>query len=77
MKVLIDCENDFEAHLIIGRLENEGIRAVILNEYVHDILPFNSSQYFSAVQVAVNEEDYNRALRVISVDDAPAEDDQA
>ena len=73
MKVLIDCENDFEAHLIIGRLENEGIKAVILNEYVHDILPFNSSQYFSAVQVAVNEEDYSQAIKIISVDGAPDE----
>ncbi|MCL2502421.1 MAG: DUF2007 domain-containing protein [Bacteroidales bacterium] len=73
MRVLIDCKNDFEAKLIVGRLENEGIKAVVLNEHVHKIWPFNSSEYFAAVQVAVNEEDYKRALFIISVDEASQE----
>ena len=73
MRTLINCENEFEAQLIVGRLENEGIRAVVLNEHIHRIWPMNSFDSF-VVQVAVNEEDYNQAIRIISVDGAPDED---
>jgi len=74
MKTLTDCENIFEAQLIVGRLENEGILAVVLNEHVHNIWPFNSSEHFASVQVAVNEKDYDQAIRIISVDQAPDEE---
>jgi len=67
MRILTNCENDFEAQLIIGRLENEGIKSVILNEYIHNVLPLSDIDNF-AVQVVVNDEDYNRAIMVISVD---------
>ena len=65
MRTLINCESDFEAQLIVGRLESEGIKAVVLNELVHQILPYlnNSTDAFS---VQVCEEDYNRALQIIS-----------
>ena len=68
MRTLIQCENEFEARLIVGRLENEGIRATILNEYIHNVLPLMTGSNTFAVQVAVNEEDYHRALMIISVD---------
>ena len=67
MRVLTNCENDFEAQLIVGRLQNEGIKAVVLNEYIHNVWPMSSSDTF-ALQIAVNDEDYNQAVRVISVD---------
>ena len=67
MSIITHCENDFEARLIVGRLENEGIRAVILNEHIHDVWPMSSSSDF-AIRVAVNDEDYDKAIRIISVD---------
>ena len=66
MKVLIECNNDFEAKLIVGRLENEGIKAVTWNEN-------EAYKCFMRVRVAVNEEDYNQALKIISVDGTPDE----
>ena len=73
MKTLIYCENDFEARLIVGRLENNGIRAVVQSNHIHNILPYlnNHSDAFS---VQVHEEDYHYALRIISID-APATED--
>ena len=73
MRVLINCENDFEAQLIVGRLQNEGIKAVVLNEYIHNVWPMSSADTFT-LQVAVNEEDYNQAVRAISVDADPTEE---
>lgn len=69
MRVLINCKNNFEARLIVGRLENEGIMAVSLNEHINTLYPFADNADNFAVQVAVNEEDYNRALDIISVDE--------
>ena len=73
MRTLINCENDFEARLIVGRLENEGIKAVVLNGHIHDVWPMSSSSDF-AIRVAVNEEDYNQAIKIISVDTEPTDD---
>jgi hypothetical protein len=74
MRTLIYCESDFEARLIVGRLENEGIRAVVLNEYINNVLPMSGCSDTFAVQVAVNEEDFNRALILISEDEPPIQD---
>lgn len=71
MKVLITCNDDFEANLIIGRLENEGIKAVALNENMRAIYPFAN---IVGVQVAVCEEDYDRALGIIQVDELMADE---
>jgi len=65
MRVLIRCKSHFEAQLIIGRLENEGIKAVVLNELIHQILPYVSN-HADAFSVQVSEEEYNRALQIIS-----------
>ena len=68
MRPLMHCENDFEAQLIVGRLENEGIRAVVLNQHIHNVLPYLNN-HLDAFAVQVNEEDYLRALKIISVDE--------
>ena len=66
MRTLVQCTNDFEARLIIGRLENEGIRAVVRNEHILHILPYlNNSDAFS---VQVHEDDYQRALEIIEAE---------
>ena len=67
MRPLITCENNFEAQLIIGRLENEGIKAVILNEHIHNILPYFNTQP-DAFTVHVRDEDYTIALQIIGED---------
>ena len=67
MRSLITCENSFEAQLIVGRLENEGIMAVVLNEHIHNILPYFNMQP-DAFTVHVREEDYTIALQIIGED---------
>jgi len=64
MRTLIQCDNDFEARLIVGRLENEGIKAVVLNEYIHNVLPYLNSNA-DAFSVQVSEEEYDRAFAII------------
>jgi len=74
MRVLKECTNYFEAKLIVGRLENEGITAASLHEHSSSVYPLGSNASAFCVQVVVNEEDYDRAIKVISVDGVPDED---
>ncbi|MDR2586311.1 MAG: DUF2007 domain-containing protein [Prevotellaceae bacterium] len=73
MRVLTDCKNDFEASIIVGRLESEGIKAIVMNKHINDIWPFNSLEYFAAVKVVVSEEDYDQAMTIISTNAPPIE----
>ena len=69
MRIITYCENDFEAQLIVGRLENEGIRAVVLNSAISRILPLPGNRFFSA-KVAVHDEDFLRAIEVLELDES-------
>ena len=71
MRTLTNCANQFEAQLIVGRLENEGIKAVALHEHTNTLSFLGNSAYALGVRVAVNDEDYHRALTIISVDGVP------
>lgn len=70
MRTLIYCENDFEANLIVGRLENEGIKAVVLNNALNSILPLPGRNWLFSTKVTVNEEDFNRATVVLGLDES-------
>ena len=65
MRTIANCDTDFQARLIQGHLENEGIPSVILNEYINLTIPVPNASNMFAVQVAVNEENYEKALRII------------
>lgn len=61
---LITCNDSFQAHLIQGALENEGIASVLHNEHTSDVLRGYVST-LTGVDVLVYEEDYNAALRLL------------
>ena len=65
MRTIANCDTDFQARLIQGYLENEGIPSVLLNEYINSTIPFPYASSMFAVQVAVSEENYEKALRII------------
>ena len=68
MKTVKYCDA-FEAALIRGRLESEGISAVILNELSVSILPWSTGTPYAAVQVAVAEDDYECAMALLAETD--------
>lgn len=70
MKTVKYCD-DFEAQVIKGRLENEGIQAFVINELTPSMLPWATATPYAAVQVAVAEEDYERAMQILSLDTQP------
>lgn len=74
MRTLTYCENEFEANLIVGRLENEGIKAVVLNNAINNIWPLSKSSWLFSTKVAVNEEDFNRAVVALALDESQIAD---
>lgn len=69
MKRLVTCNTDFEAQVIKGRLESEGIDSMLTNENMSNLYGGIMST-FTTVDVLVREEDYERAMEVLS-DDTP------
>lgn len=53
--------NPFSANLDKGLLENEGIRAEVL----HQNMPYMGISEKLAVELIVNDEDYNRAKKIL------------
>lgn len=53
--------NPFSANLDKGLLENEGIRAEVL----HQNMPYMGVSEKLAVELIVNDEDYNRAKKIL------------
>lgn len=62
MKTVGKYENSFEANLMKGVLENEGIEATVLNE--NNPYPLNSGLF--SVDLAVMDEDYERAMSILA-----------
>lgn len=63
-KKLITCEQSFQAHLIKGRLEAEGIPSFITNENMNFVYgAINSS--ITGVDIYVNAEDYDKAQAIL------------
>ena len=57
---LTTCPNAFEAELLKGRLESEGIPALLNNEIMSTYPPFGG------VDVFINEEDLERATDILN-----------
>ena len=73
MKTVKYCD-PFEARVICGRLENEGIQASVLNEHIPYLLPGSTGTPYAAAQVVVAGEDFDRAMESLAQDTAPPED---
>lgn len=61
---LITCDDAFQAHVIQGALENEGITSVLHNEHTSVVLRGYGSD-IAGVDVLVYEDDYDRALLLL------------
>ena len=64
--ILADCSNAFEANLIKGRLESEGIPCILTNETMSGYPPTEG------VQILVSDADLDEAKAIIS--DASSQD---
>lgn len=58
---LITCDEAFQAHIIQGALENEGIASVLHNENTSTVLR-GYTREIAGVDVLVYEDDYDRAV---------------
>lgn len=66
MKTVKYCDDLFQAELIKGRLENEGIRAEVINQHVNIVLPYAAAIPSLNVQVVVADEDYKRVTEILA-----------
>lgn len=67
--ILTSCSNSVEAKLIQGNLANEGIDSIISNENFTSLYPNMNGAMGSGIQIFVNEEDAERALKLINAND--------
>lgn len=63
MKIVFNASNGFEAHILAGWLEQEGIRSYIDGEYLQGGI--GELQAFGLVKVRVDDENYSVALAVV------------
>ena len=60
---LITCDSSFQARLILGALENEGIAGILHNENSSNILKGYINNI--GVDIFVYEDEYEKALKVL------------
>ncbi len=61
---LITCDDSFQANLIKGALENEGIPVILHNEHTSDVMR-GYIREASTVDILVDEHDSERALQLL------------
>jgi len=71
---LITCDSLAEAHLIKGKLNNEGIECFLTNENITNLMPHYNNMLGSGVQIIVNEVDLIAARKIIKDKLAPDND---
>lgn len=64
--ILTTCNNSFEANLIKGKLENNGIRCFLTNEHFSELMPHYNGLMGAGVQVMIDENDLEKAQALIS-----------
>jgi len=62
---VLTCDNQAEAHIMQGRLENEGIVCFLTNENSTTILPQFNNMMGSGIQLVVREEDIEKARIIL------------
>jgi len=62
---VLTCDNHAEAHIMQGRLENEGIACFLTNENSTTILPQFNNMMGSGIQLMVREEDFEKARIIL------------
>lgn len=61
---LITCDDSFQARLIVGALENEGIAAILHNENTSNVLRGYISN-ISGVDIFVYEDEYEKTIKLL------------
>ncbi|MHB9055968.1 MAG: putative signal transducing protein [Paludibacteraceae bacterium] len=64
--ILTSCDNVVTANLIKGNLANEGIECFFTNENYTSLYPNMNGAMGSGIQIFVNEDDVEHALKVIN-----------
>lgn len=64
--ILTTCNNTFEANLLKGMLENNGIRSFLINENFSNLMPQFNGMLGAGVQIRIEESDLERANELIS-----------
>lgn len=67
--IITSCNNSVEAKLVQGNLANEGIESMISNENYTSLYPNMNGAMGSGIQILVDENDTERALKVIQGND--------
>ena len=70
MKIIRYFNSAFEAEVVRGMLENEGIKAMVLNDNMPYSMPGTQSPDFTKPCLAVADENAQRAMRLIEERDA-------
>jgi hypothetical protein len=70
---LTTCNNSYEAHILQGALQAEGITSVLHNENMSNLY-FNVISGFSGVDVLVYEDDLQRAREVLEMGKTTVDD---
>lgn len=65
MKTLISADGPFQANVIKGRLESEGIAAEVINEDMGTLFPYSITDD-RGIRIIVHEEDYEKAMAIIT-----------
>ena len=64
-KSLIVCDNLAEAHILQGKLENEGINCFLTNENFTNLMPLYNNMLNSGIHIMINELDYDKARELV------------
>ncbi len=59
------CENSFEAHLLKGKLNNEGIDCFVTNENTSILLPYLNMTTGFGINIMIKKEDYDAAYALV------------
>ncbi|MFZ4401398.1 MAG: DUF2007 domain-containing protein [Bacteroidales bacterium] len=63
--ILTTCNNSFEANLIKGKLENNGIRCFLINENFSNLMPYFNGMMGAGVQIIIEDTDMEKAQDLI------------
>jgi len=63
--VLTTCNNSFEANLIKGKLENNGISCFLANENISNLMPYFNGMMGAGVQIIIEDSDLEKAQELI------------
>jgi len=65
---LLTCDNNREAYILKGHLENEGIKCFLTNENFSSLMPHFFGILGAGVQIVVNKTDYEKAVKLLKLD---------